>query len=105
MEPHLQPRSFMRAAVDDISRLGRITNILVRYGFSEIAGRVGLNPKRQSESGADDLDPVDVRKDPRDAARRFRRMLEELGLQPGEQSGDERGRWMGHDRSGFRVSS
>jgi ubiquinone biosynthesis protein len=69
----------MRAAVDDISRLGRITNILVRYGFSEIAGRAGLDPKARSGSGEGDLDPVDVRKDPRDAARRFRQMLEELG--------------------------
>jgi ubiquinone biosynthesis protein len=76
-----QPRSFVRVAVDDISRLGRITNVLIRYGFLGIAARVGLNtgPAQSAAANQDSAEPVDVRKNPRDAARRFRQMLEELG--------------------------
>lgn len=77
MDSNPRPRSFAKAAVDDISRLGRITNVLFRYGFSGVATSVGLG---QENRAADDSQPnVDVRKDPKDAARRFRKMLEELG--------------------------
>jgi len=76
--PGERPRGFVRAAVDDVQRLARITSVLARHGFSAFALRVGLRT-RETEEGAAEGGGVDPRRDPADAARRFREMLEELG--------------------------
>lgn len=69
----------MRTAFEDLSRLGRITNVLVRHGFGRIALRAGLPSRDGDSSSGERAAPVDVRSDPEEAARRFRAMLEELG--------------------------
>ncbi len=69
-------RSLLRAAVDDISRLAFITNVLVKHGFSAFAVRGGFLSASDEVPPADTIDP---RADPDDAARRFRSMLEDLG--------------------------
>ena len=69
-------RSLLRTAVDDISRLAFIGNVLVRHGFTSYAVRSGTIARPAGDKhAADDTTAAD----PVDAARRFRKMLEELG--------------------------
>lgn len=69
----IKPRSLLRAAVNDLSRLAFITNVLIKHGYSSAAMRSGA--LEQTTDADDTVTPTD----PRDAARRFRAMLEELG--------------------------
>ena len=69
-------RSIVRVAVDDLSRASRITNVLVRHGFSSLLRRNGGGASTGAEGAAND---VDIRNDPQQAAVRIREALEELG--------------------------
>ena len=74
-----RPRGLLQTAVHDLSRLATITNVLVRHGFSDLGAKYNVVPA-SDEPRADTGEPqVDARRDPADAAKRFRRMLEELG--------------------------
>lgn len=74
-----RPRSLMSTAVKDLSRLGTITNVLLRHGFLGIAFRAGLpanSPSPEDRPQGSELNPKDQ---PAEAARGFRLVLEELG--------------------------
>lgn len=70
-----QSRSFLGSAVEDLGRLREITRVLWRHGFASLAIRSGFSGSHE----AGGITPVDARSDPRDAALRFRKALEELG--------------------------
>ncbi|MCB9507631.1 MAG: AarF/ABC1/UbiB kinase family protein [Myxococcales bacterium] len=70
---HLRPRSLLRVAADDLSRLARIGAVLRRNGFGRFAVGAGL-----SEDAGPSAEIASVT-EPTDAARRFRAVLEELG--------------------------
>jgi ubiquinone biosynthesis protein len=59
-------------AARDIGRLRDISRVLVRHGFGEVVGRLGLGRKSEAPNG----EPVDTDSSP---AFRFRRVLEDLG--------------------------
>lgn len=59
-------------AVRDIGRLRDISRVLVRHGFGEVVGRLGLGRKSEAPEG----EPVDTESS---AALRIRRVLEDLG--------------------------
>src|SRR5690554_2608245 len=82
----------VKAAVKDIKRLREISGVLTRHGFSAVARRMGLGrllgePEAADEFERDGADPeVETLdgdeifgKDRRQAAERFRKVLEELG--------------------------
>ena len=68
-----RPRSLLRAAVSDLSRFAFITNVLIKHGYSSVAVRSGA--LEESDELSLGSEPADAR----DAARRFRAMLEDLG--------------------------
>lgn len=78
-ETSARPRSLLQTAVHDLSRLATITNVLVRHGFSDLSARHNVLPTAGVSMPDAPSDQVDARRDPVDAARRFRRVLEELG--------------------------
>ncbi|AWV89678.1 ABC1 kinase family protein [Bradymonas sediminis] len=82
----------VKAAVKDIKRLREISGVLTRHGFSAVARRMGLGrllgePEAADEFERDGADPEAETldgdeifgKDRRQAAERFRKVLEELG--------------------------
>lgn len=66
-------RTLFRTAAHDLSRLAKITNVMVRHGFATFAKGHGLLDRDAEVSGPAATD------DPAVAAQRFREMLEELG--------------------------
>ena len=73
-------RSLLQTAAHDLSRLAFITNVLVRHGFSELGRRSGvLSDEQTPPHEVREAPTLDARRDPADAAKRFRRVLEELG--------------------------
>lgn len=71
-------QGLVAALRSDLGRLGRITSVLVRHGFSSLFERVGLEDSdtepAPAPGGSDVLD-----QSPSETARRFRLVLEELG--------------------------
>ncbi|OIP32394.1 MAG: hypothetical protein AUK47_20600 [Deltaproteobacteria bacterium CG2_30_63_29] len=67
-------RSLLRCAVSDISRFGQISSVLIRHGFGQIAGRVGI-----TAANTDGMSPAELAADPAGTAKRLRAVFEELG--------------------------
>ncbi|MDX9724328.1 MAG: AarF/UbiB family protein [Myxococcota bacterium] len=64
----------IRGAVNDISRLGRISAVLAKHGFGALFQGTGLSPRSPA-----DKSPEELAENPSDTARRLRLVLEELG--------------------------
>lgn len=64
----------LRYAVSDLSRFGRITAVLIRHGFGQLAANIGLTSKAAGGRSTEEL-----ARDPRGTAERLRAVFEELG--------------------------
>src|SRR5690606_13699696 len=62
------------SAIRDIARVREVSAVLVRHGFGEVVGRIGLAGKKDREPG----DPTSERPQV-SVARRLRLVLEDLG--------------------------
>ncbi len=61
------------SAVRDISRVREVSTVLVRHGFGEVVGRLGIGTRPK------DTVPGEARRNPVSVAQRLRLVLEELG--------------------------
>lgn len=64
----------LRYAVNDLGRFGRITAVLVRHGFGQLAAAIGLTSADTAGRSTEEL-----ARDPRGTAERLRAVFEDLG--------------------------
>lgn len=67
-------RSLWKVAVSDISRFGKISAVVFRHGFGQLAVQLGF-----TRNATEGMSSEELAADPTGTARRFRALLEELG--------------------------